>query len=140
MNDFKSYYVVGDKVLLIGFSCGVVFVWCFVKCFELLISDDVYFCVFDIVVLIGFLKVIKVICGVEYVIFENYMLVSNIKLVFYCVVFDEKCCVFELILINKVFYVEEIWFVGVYLDVGGGYYCDGLVDICLCYVIEWLIE
>ena len=25
-------------------------------------------------------------------------------------------------------------------DVGGGYYRDGLADICLRYAIEWLIE
>ena len=36
--------------------------------------------------------------------------------------------------------ITELWFAGAHSDVGGGYYRDGLADICLRYAIEWLIE
>ena len=87
-----------------------------------------------------FQKVTKATRGAEHVIFENYTLASNIKAALHCVALDEKRRAFEPTLINKAPHVEEIWFAGAHSDVGGGYYRDGLADICLRYAIEWLIE
>ncbi len=140
INDFKSYYTVGDKVLLTGFSRGAALARRFAKCLEPLISDDVYLCVFDTVASIGFSKVTKATRGAEHVIFENYTLATNIKAALHCVALDEKRRAFEPTLINKAHHVKEIWFAGAHSDVGGGYYRDGLADICLRYAIEWLIE
>ena len=36
--------------------------------------------------------------------------------------------------------ITELWFAGAHSDIGGGYYRDGLADICLRYAIEWLIS
>ncbi|MFX3762211.1 hypothetical protein ACJBP1_10005, partial [Streptococcus suis] len=36
--------------------------------------------------------------------------------------------------------VLELWFAGAHSDIGGGYYRDGLADICLRFAIEWLLE
>ena len=44
---------------------------------------------------------------------------------------DEKRRAFEPTLINSAPHVQEIWFAGAHSDVGGGYYRDGLADICL---------
>ncbi|KPM83003.1 T6SS phospholipase effector Tle1-like catalytic domain-containing protein [Pseudoalteromonas lipolytica] len=140
MGDFKSYYNVGDKILLTGFSRGAALARRFAKCLEPLISDDVYLCVFDTVASIGFSKVTKATRGAEHVIFENYTLASNIKAALHCVALDEKRRAFEPTLINSAPHVQEIWFAGAHSDVGGGYYRDGLADICLRYAIEWLIE
>ncbi len=140
LSDFKHYYTVGDKILLTGFSRGAALARRFAKCLEALISDDVYLCVFDTVASIGFSKITKATRGAEHVIFENYTLATNIKAALHCVALDEKRRAFEPTLINKAPHVEEIWFAGAHSDVGGGYYRDGLADICLRHAIEWLIQ
>ncbi|MGO2130025.1 MAG: phospholipase effector Tle1 domain-containing protein [Pseudoalteromonas prydzensis] len=140
INDFNSYYQVGDRVLLTGFSRGAALARRFAKCLEPLLSTDVYLCVFDTVASIGLSKVTKATRGAEHVIFENYTLATNITTALHCVALDEKRRAFEPTLINHAPHVHEIWFAGAHSDVGGGYYRDGLADICLRYALEWLIE
>lgn len=140
INDFKNDYQKGDSILLTGFSRGAALARRFAKCLEPLISDNVYLCVFDTVASIGLSKVTKATRGAEHVIFENHTLAFNIQSALHCVALDEKRRAFEPTLINQQPHVHEIWFAGAHSDVGGGYYRDGLADICLRFAIEWLIE
>lgn len=140
INDFKSYYQQGDTLLLTGFSRGAALARRFAKCLEPLIATNVYLCVFDTVASIGLSKVTKATRGAEHVIFENHTLASNIHHALHCVALDEKRRAFEPTLINHQAHVHEIWFAGAHSDIGGGYYRDGLADICLRFAIEWLLE
>ncbi|MGO2169142.1 phospholipase effector Tle1 domain-containing protein [Pseudoalteromonas sp.] len=140
IDDFKHHYELGDKVLLTGFSRGAALARRFAKCLEPLISKDVYLCVFDTVASIGLSKITKATRGAEHVIFENHTLAHNINSALHCVALDEKRRAFEPTLINQQQNVHEIWFAGAHSDIGGGYYRDGLADICLRYSIEWLLK
>lgn len=140
MDDFQRYYQDGDTILLTGFSRGAALARRFAKCLERHISSHVYLCVFDTVASIGLSKVSKATRGADHVIFENHTLANNIVAALHCVALDEKRRAFEPTLINSAGHVEEIWFAGAHSDIGGGYYRDGLSDICLRYAIEWIIE
>ena len=140
MSDFKAYYQPGDSVLLTGFSRGAALARRFAKCLEPFITDQVYLCVFDTVASIGLSKVTKATRGAEHVIFENHTLANNVNAALHCVSLDEKRRAFEPTLINHQANVDEVWFAGAHSDVGGGYYRDGLADICLRFAIEWLLE
>ncbi|NNG41741.1 DUF2235 domain-containing protein [Pseudoalteromonas sp. NEC-BIFX-2020_002] len=140
ISDFKKYYVGGDTVLLTGFSRGAALARRFAKCLEALITHHVYLCVFDTVASIGLSKVTKATRGAEHVIFENHTLANNITQALHCVALDEKRRAFEPTLINYQQNVQEVWFAGAHSDIGGGYYRDGLADICLRFAIEWLLE
>ncbi|MBB1469658.1 DUF2235 domain-containing protein [Pseudoalteromonas sp. SG41-5] len=140
INDFKRYYKTGDTLLLTGFSRGAALARRFAKCLEPLIDNNVYLCVFDTVASIGLSKVTKATRGAEHVIFENHTLATNINQALHCVALDEKRRAFEPTLINHQNNIHEIWFAGAHSDIGGGYYRDGLADICLRFAMEWLLE
>ncbi|KTD97591.1 phospholipase effector Tle1 domain-containing protein [Pseudoalteromonas sp. H71] len=140
INDFKAHYQLGDTVLLTGFSRGAALARRFAKCLESLISEHVYLCVFDTVASIGLSKVSKATRGAEHVIFENHTIAHNITAALHCVALDEKRRAFEPTLMNHQNNITELWFAGAHSDIGGGYYRDGLADICLRYALEWLIE
>ncbi|XQF94529.1 phospholipase effector Tle1 domain-containing protein (plasmid) [Pseudoalteromonas espejiana] len=72
--------------------------------------------------------------------FENHTIANNISQALYCVALDEKRRAFEPTLMNHQNNITELWFAGAHSDIGGGYYRDGLADICLRYALEWLIE
>jgi len=138
--DFKHHYQLGDKVLLTGFSRGAALARRFAKCLEPFINEGIYLCVFDTVASIGLSKITKATRGAEHVIFENHTLAHNIDSALHCVALDEKRRAFEPTLINQQSHVDEVWFAGAHSDIGGGYYRDGLSDICLRFAIEWLLE
>ncbi|MGB1292464.1 MAG: phospholipase effector Tle1 domain-containing protein [Pseudoalteromonas sp.] len=140
MSDFKTYYQPGDCVLLTGFSRGAALARRFAKCLERFLTDQVYLCVFDTVASIGLSKMTKATRGAEHVIFENHTLANNVSAALHCVSLDEKRRAFEPTLINHQAHVDEVWFAGAHSDIGGGYYRDGLADICLRFAIEWLLE
>ncbi|MBQ4859151.1 DUF2235 domain-containing protein [Pseudoalteromonas sp. MMG007] len=140
MNDFKAHYQLGDTLLLTGFSRGGALARRFAKILEPLISNNVYICVFDTVASIGLSKVSKATRGAEHVIFENHTIANNISQALHCVALDEKRRAFEPTLMNHQNNITELWFAGAHSDIGGGYYRDGLADICLRYALEWLIE
>ncbi|MBH0056631.1 DUF2235 domain-containing protein [Pseudoalteromonas sp. SWXJZ94C] len=140
LNDFKAHYQLGDTLLLTGFSRGAALARRFAKCLELLISERVYLCVFDTVASIGFSKISKAAIGAEHVIFENHTIATNITQALHCVAVDEKRRAFEPTLMNTQSNITELWFAGAHSDIGGGYYRDGLADICLRFALEWLIE
>ncbi|GAA61329.1 hypothetical protein P20652_3206 [Pseudoalteromonas sp. BSi20652] len=140
LSDFKAHYQLGDTILLTGFSRGAALARRFAKCLEPLISNNVYVCVFDTVASIGLSKVSKATRGAEHVIFENHTIANNITQALHCVALDEKRRAFEPTLMNHQSNITELWFAGAHSDIGGGYYRDGLADICLRYALEWLIE
>jgi hypothetical protein len=140
INDFKNHYHVGDTVLLTGFSRGAALARRFAKCLEPLINEQVYLCVFDTVASIGLSKVNKAARGADHVIFENHTIATNVTKALHCVALDEKRRAFEPTLMNQQSNITELWFAGAHSDIGGGYYRDGLADICLRYALEWLIE
>ncbi|ASM51829.1 hypothetical protein PESP_b0237 [Pseudoalteromonas espejiana DSM 9414] len=140
ITDFKTHYQMGDTLLLSGFSRGGALARRFAKCLEPLISNNIYVCAFDTVASIGFSKVSKATRGAEHVIFENHTIASNITQALHCVALDEKRRAFEPTLMNHQANITELWFAGAHSDIGGGYYRDGLADICLRYALEWLID
>ncbi|MEL0649255.1 DUF2235 domain-containing protein [Pseudoalteromonas agarivorans] len=140
MSDFKTHYQMGDTLLLTGFSRGGALARRFAKIIEPFISTQVYLCVFDTVASIGLSKVSKATRGAEHVIFENHTIANNISQALHCVALDEKRRAFEPTLMNHQDNITELWFAGAHSDIGGGYYRDGLADICLRYALEWLIE
>ncbi|TMP07622.1 hypothetical protein CWC11_06195 [Pseudoalteromonas sp. S3178] len=140
MSDFKTHYQMGDTLLLSGFSRGGALARRFAKILEPLISNNIYICVFDTVASIGLSKVSKATRGAEHVIFENHTIANNISQALHCVALDEKRRAFEPTLMNNQNNITELWFAGAHSDIGGGYYRDGLADICLRYALEWLIE
>ncbi|MCQ8878810.1 DUF2235 domain-containing protein [Pseudoalteromonas shioyasakiensis] len=140
ISDFKSYYQTGDTVLLTGFSRGAALARRFAKCLEPFTNNNVYLCVFDTVASIGLSKVTKATRGAEHVIFENHTIANNLENALHCVALDEKRRAFEPTLMNHQPNVQEVWFAGAHSDIGGGYYRDGLADICLRFAIEWLID
>lgn len=140
MRDFKTHYQLGDTLLLTGFSRGGALARRFAKILEPLISNNVYVCVFDTVASIGLSKVSKATRGAEHVIFENHTIANNISQALHCVALDEKRRAFEPTLMNHQNNITELWFAGAHSDIGGGYYRDGLADICLRYALEWIIE
>lgn len=140
MNDFKAHYQLGDTLLLTGFSRGGALARRFAKILEPLISNNVYICVFDTVASIGLSKISKATRSAEHVIFENHTIANNISQALHCVALDEKRRAFEPTLMNHQNNITELWFAGAHSDIGGGYYRDGLADICLRYALEWLIE
>ncbi|MBE0361256.1 MULTISPECIES: DUF2235 domain-containing protein [Pseudoalteromonas] len=139
-SDFKTHYQRGDTLLLTGFSRGAALARRFAKCLERLIKENVYLCVFDTVASIGLSKINKAAYGAEHVIFENHTIATNVTQALHCVALDEKRRAFEPTLMNHQSNITELWFAGAHSDIGGGYYRDGLADICLRYALEWLIE
>jgi hypothetical protein len=140
LGDFKRNYQPGDTVLLTGFSRGAALARRFATCLEHYIECNVYICVFDTVASLGLSKIAKQTCGAEHVIFSNCDVASNVESALHCVSLDDKRRAFEPTLFNASDKVKEIWFAGAHSDVGGGFYRDGLSDICLRYAIEWLIS
>lgn len=140
LSDFKSHYKLGDIVLLTGFSRGAALARRLAKLLEPFISEQVYLCVFDTIASIGLSKITKATRGAEHVIFENHTIASNVTQALHFVALDEKRRAFEPTLMNQQSNITELWFAGAHSDIGGGYYRDGLADICLRYAIEWLIS
>ncbi|MFC3031602.1 phospholipase effector Tle1 domain-containing protein [Pseudoalteromonas fenneropenaei] len=140
LHDFQRHYQAGDQVLLTGFSRGAALARRFAKCLEQFISANVYLCVFDTVASLGLSKIAKATCGAEHVIFSDCDVASNVAAALHCVSLDDKRRAFEPTLFNASPKVKEIWFAGAHSDIGGGFYRDGLSDVCLRYAIEWLLD
>ncbi|MFC0118338.1 phospholipase effector Tle1 domain-containing protein [Pseudoalteromonas xiamenensis] len=140
LRDFKQHHQPSDVIVLTGFSRGAALARRFATCLEQFIEDHVYLCVFDTVASLGLSKIAKATCGAEHVIFSSCDVAHNVEQALHCVSLDDKRRAFEPTLFNAADNVKEIWFAGAHSDVGGGFYRDGLSDVCLRYAIEWLID
>ncbi|CCQ12801.1 putative orphan protein [Pseudoalteromonas luteoviolacea B = ATCC 29581] len=139
LQDFRAHYQAGDSILITGFSRGAALARRFATCLEAWVEQQVYLCVFDTVASLGLSKIAKATCGSEHVIFSHCDVAKNVEKALHCVSLDDKRRAFEPTLFNHSPKVKEIWFAGAHSDVGGGFYRDGLSDVCLRYAIEWLL-
>ena len=73
------------------------------------------------------------------VVFEDgHTLPSGVKKALHLVALDEQRLAFRPTLINHDGRALEIWLPGVHSDVGGGYRKDGMGDLALTLMIQWL--
>lgn len=142
LSDFDTYYAKGDRVLVTGFSRGAALA----RRFASLIDDKVtgkhiIEAVFDTVASIGLPNMSKADRPKSEVVFEHgHTLPKNVLLAFHGLSLDDKRKAFQPTLMNTEKKIHEVWFAGAHSDVGGGYYYDGLADIALRYMLNWIDE
>ena len=147
--DFKNVYQQGDQIIVTGFSRGAALARRF--CAKLieksaLLNDDtqpcVYLAVFDTVASIGLPNLSKTERPDYDVVFENGCTVTPIvKQAIHMLSIDDKRKAFQPTLMNyDQSRIVELWFAGAHSDVGGGYYRDGLSDITLTCLIDWVLH
>jgi hypothetical protein len=140
--DFAQHYQLGDEILLTGFSRG----GALARRFCTLISKElpeliIYQAIFETVASIGLPNLSKSIRPDSEVIFEHgHTLFSTVNKALHMVALDDKRKAFQPTLMNKDDRILEVWFAGAHSDVGGGYYQDGLSDITLQFMLNWLAE
>ncbi|MBM7074114.1 DUF2235 domain-containing protein [Shewanella sp. 202IG2-18] len=145
--DFKDCYKTGDTLLIIGFSRGAAIT----RPFATIIASQmlnketepcIFLCAFDTVASIG-LPNLSTRSRPDYdVVFENGNTLSPlVTKALHLVSLDDKRRPFQPTLMNhepnKTF---EIWFAGSHSDIGGGFAQDGLSDITLKFVKDWLTQ
>lgn len=145
--DFDRSYQTGDQVIVTGFSRGAALARRF--CGKLVENSSrldnntlafIYLAVFDTVASIGLPNVSQSDRPDYDVVFEKGCTVSHIvKQAVHMVSLDDKRKAFQPTLMNyEQNRIVELWFAGAHSDVGGGYYRDGLSDITLTYLINWV--
>lgn len=144
--DFNASYQNGDQLIVTGFSRGAALARRF--CAKLVeksnaVTDSttpfIYLAAFDTVASIGLPNMSKSERPDFDVVFEKgCTLSSHVKEATHMVSLDDKRKAFQPTLMNHEKKVTEIWFSGAHSDVGGGYYRDGLSDVALTYLIEWV--
>lgn len=140
--DFIQHFKIGDEVLLTGFSRG----GALARRFCTIISRDmpelkIYQAIFETVASIGLPNLSKNDRPHSEVIFEHgHTLASTVEKALHMVALDDKRKAFQPTLMNLDERILEVWFAGAHSDVGGGYYRDGLSDITLRFMLNWLKE
>ena len=138
--DFVQNFNEGDEVLLTGFSRG----GALARRFCTIISRGmpelkIYQAIFETVASIGLPNLSKSDRPDSDVIFEHgHTLASTVKKALHMVALDDKRKAFQPTLMNRDERILEVWFSGAHSDVGGGYYRDGLSDITLRFMLNWL--
>lgn len=74
------------------------------------------------------------------IVFENGTVSSDVEKAVHLVSLDEKRLAFQPTLFNHDERVTEVWFPGVHSDIGGGYWFDGLSDISLEFMLNFVKE
>jgi hypothetical protein len=140
--DFAEYYQPGDRVLVTGFSRGAALARRFASIINDRVSGkDIIEAVFDTVASIGLPNMNKSDRPKTEVVFENgHTLPGNVLQALHCLSLDDKRKAFQPTLMNREDKIREIWFAGAHSDVGGGFYYDGLADISLRYMLNWIDE
>jgi uncharacterized protein (DUF2235 family) len=137
--DLNKHYKDGDKVYIFGFSRGAAIARMFAsKCAEW--SKEVEFLgVFDTVAATrGSLDLNPDTYPASGVVFENGTMGDHIKKAVHLVSVDEKRITFQPTLFNKDKRITEVWFAGVHSDIGGSYWFDGLSDITLEFMMDYV--
>ncbi len=145
--DFEQSYQTGDQVIVTGFSRGAALARRF--CGKLVeksskLDDNshafIHLAVFDTVASIGLPNLSQSDRPDYDVIFEKGCTISHlIKQAVHMLSLDDKRKAFQPTLMNyEPSRITELWFAGAHSDVGGGYYRDGLSNISLTYLIEWV--
>lgn len=147
INDFNRVYQKGDHVIVTGFSRGAALARRF--CSKIIEKSPllnkqtapfVYLAAFDTVASIGLPNLSKAERPDYEVVFEDGHTISKIiKQATHLVSLDDKRKAFQPTLMNyEQSRITELWFAGAHSDVGGGYYRDGLSDLTLSYLINWI--
>lgn len=138
--DFIQHFQTGDEVLLTGFSRG----GALARRFCSIISKDmpelsIYQGIFDTVASIGSPNLSSKDRPNTEVVFEHgHALAHTVKQALHMVALDDKRKAFQPTLMNADERILEVWFSGAHADVGGGHYQDGLSDITLQFMLNWL--
>ncbi|WP_417447196.1 T6SS phospholipase effector Tle1-like catalytic domain-containing protein, partial [Kangiella sp.] len=141
LNDFKNHYTPSIKqIVLIGFSRGAALARRFAALISPLIDRPIIIeAVIDTVASIGWPNLDKTQRPSTDVVFEHgNTLPEGVHRALHLVALDEQRLAFRPTLINQDGRAQEIWLAGVHSDVGGGYRRDGLGDIALRIVIDWI--
>jgi len=138
--DFTEHFTAGDDILLTGFSRGGALARRFCTIISEEIPDlNIHLAIFDTVASIGLPNLASRSRPKSDVIFEHgHTLSSTVNKALHMVSLDDKRKAFQPTLMNQDNRVLEVWFSGAHSDVGGGYQQDGLSDITLQFMLDWL--
>ncbi|MCW8354471.1 DUF2235 domain-containing protein [Marinomonas pontica] len=141
LNDFKNHYTPSIKqIVLIGFSRGAALARRFAALITPLIERPIIIeAVIDTVASIGWPNLDKAQRPSTEVVFEHgNTLPGGVHRALHLVALDEQRLAFRPTLINQDGRALEIWLAGVHSDIGGGYRKDGIGDIALRILINWI--
>jgi len=132
--DFNEHYNLGDQVYIFGFSRGAAIA----RMFAAHLTQPVKFLgVFDTVAATrGSLDLNPDTFPSSGIVFENDILGPHIERALHILGLDERRLWLQPTLFNCDKRVTEVWFAGSHSDIGGGYWYDGLSDICLQFMID----
>ena len=141
INDFKQHYTPSIKqIILIGFSRGAALARRFAALITPLIKHpSIIEAVIDTVASIGWPNLNKNHRPSTEVVFEHgNTLPEGVTQALHLVALDEQRLAFRPTLINQDGRTLEIWLAGAHSDIGGGYRKDGIGDISLRLLIDWI--
>ncbi len=143
--DLRRIYQTGDKIFIFGFSRGAAIARQFASRYVQAIAGDQvkpikFLGVFDTVASIGTLNLDNDEIPVSDVVFEDRYISPEIENALHLLALDEKRKAFLPTLMNKEDRVTEVWFSGAHSDIGGGYRKDGLSDIPLQFMMDYIRE
>ena len=144
--DLSQCYDPGDRLFVFGFSRGVAIARQFCSRRISKLADETnpqpvqFLGVFDTVAAINFINLNNEEYPISDVVFEDRFIARTIKKALHLVSLDDKRKAFQPTLMNREDRVREIWFTGVHSDVGGGYRKDGLSDITLQFMLDYIRE
>ncbi|MBM6551065.1 T6SS phospholipase effector Tle1-like catalytic domain-containing protein [Marinomonas ostreistagni] len=141
MQDFQQHYDHTIKhIVLIGFSRGAALARRFAALITPLLDRPIILeAIIDTVASIGWPNLDSSQRPHTDVVFEHgHTLPEAVHKALHLVALDEQRLAFRPTLLNHDGRVLELWFAGVHSDVGGGYSKDGIGDIALQTLIDWI--
>ncbi|MBU2415554.1 MAG: DUF2235 domain-containing protein [Gammaproteobacteria bacterium] len=141
INDFKNHYNQSVRhIVLIGFSRGAALARRFAALITPFIDRPIIIeAIIDTVASIGWPNLNITQRPTTEVVFEHgNTLPEGVHRALHLVALDEQRLAFRPTLINQDGRALEIWLAGVHSDIGGGYRKDGIGDIALCILIDWI--
>lgn len=138
--DLEANYEDGDEIYVFGFSRGSAIARIF--CAKYVKQRNVNFLgVFDTVAAIrGSMDLDKNTFPASGILFEDTNIKSHILKILHLVAIDEKRIMFQPTLCHHDERVQEVWFSGVHSDIGGGYWINGLSDITLKFMLDYVLS
>ena len=125
-----------DHIFIFGFSRGAAIARRFASKLTEQGRKITFLGVYDTVASIGMPDLSAHTQPASDVVFENNSVSPLIQQAVHLVAIDERRIAFQPLLMAPGANVKEVWFAGVHADIGGGFWHDGLADICLSYMLE----
>lgn len=125
-----------DHIFIFGFSRGAAIARRFASKLTEQGRKITFLGVYDTVASIGMPDLSAHTQPASDVVFENNSVSPLIHQAVHLVAIDERRIAFQPLLMAPGANVKEVWFAGVHADIGGGFWHDGLADICLSYMLE----